>query len=569
MKDLYNKSALDQISSQSKMDKMVNIVPPGLWASIFGALLIIVGIIIWAFKGSIPSSTKGTGFYMNENGLTGQYANTSGMLLELRTKQGEYVEKGDVLATITADNQFMLEQIDQRIAYVQNITFESDFDTVTSDTEELAEIKRKAGSMTSEVETTKTELEVKKERLTELSGDVDEKRGDMVRYKETYYSTLALSNPDSEFRYNESEQDYENYRSAYESAKSKYMSSEENYYQQKKQFDSKYRHFVYEEATEEEQRVYDQDLANLQALADAAEDYSLLMEDAESDFDDANENLDNAREDYLEKLNEASGLSVENSIAYTEYTELLNAYNTLLSEYKALNNEISELEIKLIVDQFNELNEYEAYSQQFDNQKDVVLSRLKNERENILNEISKDSVIASTSGRIYRIDVEEGSGVSKGDKLMSIYTGDLNENCIVCYVNLKDDAKVKVGQDVHMSVAGMNINEYGYMYGTVEKVSNYVESFQTMMERVNNEQIVNQITEQGSVIEVICRITADPDSNTGYKWSNKKGDEHGLTVGDMIECQFITDQKKPIEVFIPYIIDKLDFKDVKSESEAE
>lgn len=565
MKNLYNKSALDNISSQSQLDKMVKIVSPGLWVSIVGAVLIITGLLVWGFKGSVPTSVTATGLYANEEGLYGQYANASGFLLELNVKPNQAVKKGDVLAVIAEDEEFRLDQIDKRIAYVENMTFESDFDSVTADTEELAEIKRKANMVNSDTQSTQASLDVKKQKLEELAADVDARREDMVRYKETYYATLALNNPDSELRYNEKEQDYENSRSLYENAKNSYLSSEENYYQQKKEFDAKYRHFVYEDATEAEQRAYDTDLANLQSVADIAEDYNILFEDAENEYDDANTNLDSAREEYMQKLNEASGLSVENSIAYNEYSELLNSYNTLLSEYKALNDEIGELEIRLIVSQFNDLRDYDAYNKQFENAKSAILSKLSVERENCLNDLVKDTVRASGDGFIYRIDVEKGAGINKGDKILTIYPQQSwADDTVSVYVAYTDSHTIDIGQEVHITPAGLNSNEYGYMYGTVRDWASYVESKETMMNSFNSLDLANQLTtDKGTVMRIEVELVKDPKTKSGYKWSTQKGGEEYLYNGDLVNCVIITDEKRPIDLFIPYLKDKLEFKDVK------
>ena len=569
MRDLYNKNALDNISSQTKLDKMVNIVPPGLWVSIIGAVIILAGLIVWGFKGSIPTSVSANGLYANEEGLFGHYANSSGFLLELDVKPEDYVKKGDTLAVIAEDENFHLQQIDERIAYVENMTFESDFDTVTIDTEELAEIKRKANTANSDTQSIQASLDVKKEQLAELGADVDAGRENMIRYKETYYATLALDNPDVELQYNESEQDYESSRSSYENAKNSYLSIEENYYQQKKQFDAKYRHFVYEEATEEEQRAYDAELANLQSLADTAEDYSVLLENAEEEYDDANINLDNVREEYMQKLNEASGLSVENSIAYNEYSELLSSYNTLLSEYRALNNEISELEIKLIVSQFNELRDYDAYNKQFDNQKSAVLSRLETERENCLNDIKKDTIKANIDGLVYRVDAELGSSINKGDKVITMYmTEGVQSNHVIAYVPFDNVTSLDLNQEVHITPTGLNSNEYGYMYGKVVDIKDYLESQESMMTTFNSAEMVNHFTSNGAVVRVEVELIKDPETTSGYKWSNPKGESKKLFNGDLMDCVFITNQKRPIDLFVPYVKDKLEFKGIKkSESE--
>lgn len=567
MNQLYNKSALDKVSAQNQLDKMVHLVPASIWVSILGAVLIITGLLIWAFKGSIPTSLEGVGIYMKEEGLKGQYANTSGMLLNINVKPGDYVKQGDEIATIVDNEYFDLSQIDERIAYVENMTFESDLDAITSDTEELAEIKRKANTPDSSEHSNQASLDMKRDKLTQLAGDIEDKRAEMLKYKETYYSTLALDDPVSEMKYNESESDYQTSRSAYETAKNSYLSSQDNYYEKKKKFDAQYRHFDYENATEEQQRVYDTDLADLQAVADEAEDFTILLEDAEENYDTANINLDAARENYLEKLNEASGFSVENTIAHNEYSELLNAYNTLLSEYRNLNNEIGELEINLIVSKFDKLNEYDGYCRQFDNQKNVVLSRLEKERESVLNDITKDTVYASNDGKIYRIDAEIGSAINKGDKLVSIFPDtEEDEISVMCYVPYTQITELSHGQEIHVTPTGLNSNEYGYAFGKIVKVSKYLESNQSMMNTLNNENLIKQLTEQGAVGVVQCSLDKDNDSKSGYLWSNPKGDKKGLTLGDMVNVVFITDTKRPIDVFIPYLKDKLDFEKDKEDT---
>ena len=567
MNQLYNKSALDKVSAQNQLDKMVHLVPASIWISILGAVLIITGLLIWAFKGSIPTSLEGVGIYMKEEGLKGQYANTSGMLLDIKVKAGDYVKQNDEIATIVDNEYFDLSQMDDRIAYVENITFESDLDTITSDTEELAEIKRKANMPDSSEHSTQASLDMKRDKLTQMAGDIEAKKEEMLRYKETYYSTLALDDPVSEMKYNESEADYQNSKSAYESAKSSYLSSQDNYYEMKKKFDAQYRHFDYENATEDQQRTYDTDLANLQAVADEAVDFSILLEDAEENYDTANINLDSARENYLEKLNEAAGINVENAIAHNEYSELLTAYNTLLSEYRNLNNEIGELEIQLIVDKFQKLNDYDGYCRQFDNQKNVILSRLEKERESILNDITKDTIYASDDGKIYRIDAEVGAAINKGDKIVSIFpdTGE-EEVSVMCYVPYTQISELASGQEIHVTPTGLNSNEYGYAFGKIIKISRHLESNQSMMNTLNNENLIKQLTEQGAVGVVQCSLDIDPKSKSGYRWSNPKGDKKGLVLGDMVNVVFITDTKRPIDVFIPYLKDKLDFEKDKEDT---
>lgn len=503
MRQLYDQATLDRISSQNKLDKMVRIVTPSAWISILGAAAIVGCLVVWGLKGSIPTKENGSGVYMNKEGLYGQYTNISGTLLELKVGAGDMVQKGDVLGMITSDEYFKLEQLDERIAGVENITFDSEFDVVTQDTKELAEIKREANKPNTEIQSIETNLDIKKQRFESLSTEVDSKKAEMLSYKQKYYETLALDDPTAELKYNESSQDLETNRSVFESMRNNYLSSEEDFYQQKKQFNAKYRHFDYDAASEEEQRQYDAEYEALQAAADTAEDYNYIMEDAQARYNSANEDLETARTDYLTQLGEAAKTKVENSIAYNEYSELLTAYNTLLSEYKTLSSEISELEIRLVVSRAQELADLDSYSNQFDNQKAAILSSLEADRQTCINEIRKESITANISGMIYRIDAEVGAGVTKGEKLVTIFpAGGKEQACVLCYVPYEKIPELEPGQAVHITPSGMNPNEYGYIFGTIVSINNFIESEESMMEKLNNQDLIRQMTAEGPVVAV-------------------------------------------------------------------
>ena len=48
---------------------------------------------------------------------------------------------------------------------------------------------------------------------------------------------------------------------------------------------------------------------------------------------------------------------------------------------------------------------------------------------------------------------------------------------------------------------------------------------------------------------------------SGYRWSSNRGSEIELSQGTMIDATVITEEKRPIDLLIPYIRHKLDFDD--------
>ena len=106
MSKMYNRNALNRIATRDQLDRAIVLISPSLWISIIGALLIIAGLCVWGFQGKLPTSIDTSGIYLDE------------------LKR--------------------IKDLDTRIGYVEDITFDSELDILTGDTEALAQIKLEA-----------------------------------------------------------------------------------------------------------------------------------------------------------------------------------------------------------------------------------------------------------------------------------------------------------------------------------------------------------------------------------------------------------------------------------------
>lgn len=541
---------------------MVTLVSPGIRISIAGALAIIAGLLIWAFKGAIPSSSDSSGIYMQQSAYAGQYAQKAGILSYYSVRAGDSVNAGDVVATLAdEDEYFKLQQMDMRISYVENITFDSDFDVVTSDTEPLAAIKLKLAKVGDEAYASEASLALKSGRLSELASTVNARKRDVLNYKEKYYKSLSTAEKDRELSYTEAESDYEAHSSLYEQAKNTYIGAVESYVASKKEFDERYKHYDPETATVDEIAAYDAAYGSLQAAANQAEDYKLLMEAEGVKLQAAEIALKAARKAYLEYLNEQSGIQADNTIAYTEYTEALSAYNTALNEYHTLRSQIDDLEVQSAVNSTAAENDETTLRQEFSNQKASILSNLNNQRDEILNLLDRGNLSASESGVVYHLDLTPGMQVTAGQQLLSVIPFDREEDTVVCYVPLSIARKLTVGMEAHIFPTSVNKHEYGYIEGTVQSVSDFVETLESMRKTLdNNDKLIEEFLKKGSVAEVRCSLVSDPETVSGYRWSSKKGGDVAISTNTLVNVTFITGEKRPIDIFIPYIKEKLEFK---------
>ena len=568
MKGVYNKEALNQIAAQDRLDRMIVLVSPGAWISIIGGFAIIGALIAWGFLGKLPASVETQGMYMNSDGVSHLYSEGTGFVTDVYVNDGDTVKTGDLIATLgTEDDYFEIRQLDTRIQYVENMTFDSELDEVTSDTEKMASIKMNAKSAGTTAKKTEANLELKKEKLADAEAKVKEKEELMLEYKEKFYATLAITDQQEQLAYTEANDDYSKHFSLYEQYKTTYISAQETYNLRKTEFDEKYASFDQTEATESELATYNAALADVEAAQAAAGDAKYFMEQEEEKLKSANSALDTARKAYLEYLNNISGTAATNTISSTEYSEALQDYETAKSQYKSLVDEIDNLELQAVLDQDDADLNVETYEQQFDNEKSIVLHDLNAQRDSLLNKTDKSEIVAASDGEIYDVTVSVGDAVNRGTEIAKVLDGDLENECVICYPVLTDVKKVKEGMEAHIYPTSVDREEYGHIEGYVSQVQNHVASNHDMLQQLGEESLVNQFMANGAVQEMRIVLEKDPNTQSGYKWSSNKGADVELSAGTMVTVTIITEDKRPIDVLIPYLKSKLNFEsDSKTDS---
>ncbi|MCR5475903.1 MAG: hypothetical protein K6F28_11980 [Lachnospiraceae bacterium] len=497
---------------------------------------------------------------MNSDGTVSIYSQRQGFLMDILVDEGQMVEEGDIIAKLgSEDDIFNLKQIDRRIRYVENMTYDSELDTVTSDTQEMAQIKLSARQSGDSKEKTEAELDLKKEKLQRAADELNEAEERMLQYKEKYYDTLNLTDERNTLAYQEANTDYDTHFNLYEQAKTSYINAKESYYALKAEFDSKYGEIDTTDLEEEALAAYEAALADLESARTKADDLEYFMEEEEKKLNVANETLEVVRKDYLEYLNTQSGNQAENTIASTEYSQALTEYNTQKSQYKALSDDVDELELQNILADGDSETSEENYRQQFDNKKSAVLSELNDQRERILNEASKNEVVATSAGKVYDIPLEVGEGVVPGNIVADLLTGDLGSMDAVCYVRLADAKKVELGMPAYVYPSTVNKQEYGHILAQVSSISSHVASTDDLLMQLGTDSLVKEFEAEGPVVEIRCRLRQDPTTKSGYAWSSHRGSEIKLNNGTEFTVTIVTEQKRPVDLLIPYIKDKLDF----------
>lgn len=406
MADLFRKTSLEKLSSPEQLDKMIVITPPSFWIALTGAGLIIVTALIWAIFGRLPVNVETQGIYVNNGGTYTVYSESAGIVEQISVKEGDIVEKGDVLAYLNSDDiQKKIEEFETRIANVEAITMESESDAVTADNKNLIDIKAQMLTVdqtllqneellklqtnniatqrqkTSDAEQTKQEAEAAYYNSLNIYGSTDEQ----LAYSEAQsnlanadsYLTAANSNLDqANISYNQASGQYQNTLNSYnkltaqEEALKKIVDEKqkamndtwlslgnegevdvnnlESYYAIEGMSESV---TAYVQAVENYNNCVTANQPVKEELQVYLDQYKLELDAAETAKKNYQEDVDyyNAQKDAAGKTYESAKTDYLNCIASIEWgqnnqAQLSNTYNLALSQYNSEKSKLESLE---------------------------------------------------------------------------------------------------------------------------------------------------------------------------------------------------------------------------------
>jgi len=167
-----------------------------------------------------------------------------------------------------------------------------------------------------------------------------------------------------------------------------------------------------------------------------------------------------------------------------------------------------------------------------------------------------ENVISPYDGEVLELKVSVGGNVSMGEPILSIQP-DARHLELVAYVLSSDAKEIKRGMEVQVSPSSIRREEYGFMKGEVEYVSDYPATPAALMRNFENESLAKVLSSAGAVTEVRVALRTDPNTPSGFEWSASKGPPIIITSGTICTVQIVTKQQQPIALVFPYIKKKL------------
>ncbi|MCF2149574.1 NHLP bacteriocin system secretion protein [Desmonostoc muscorum LEGE 12446] len=107
--NLFRKEALERASSPEELDQIMQVVSPKKWLPLIAVGSLVVTGLTWSFLGRIPITVTGTGIIVYPSTVTSFQSPIAGRLRTVNVRVGDFVNRGDVLATL--DQSELMKQL--------------------------------------------------------------------------------------------------------------------------------------------------------------------------------------------------------------------------------------------------------------------------------------------------------------------------------------------------------------------------------------------------------------------------------------------------------------------------
>lgn len=164
--------------------------------------------------------------------------------------------------------------------------------------------------------------------------------------------------------------------------------------------------------------------------------------------------------------------------------------------------------------------------------------------------VSASKILAPDDGIILEIDVKPGTFVTKGTPLAHLELKG-NRMQAVLYFSAGEGKRIRKGMQAHISPSVAAQEQYGYMKGTVWRVSDFPVSKYRVMYKLGTEMLAKMVMSDAAPIEVVVDLIPDPHTPSGYVWSSKRGPNMHIYSGTMCVGTVTVFRQSPISLVIP------------------
>ena len=223
----------------------------------------------------------------------------------------------------------------------------------------------------------------------------------------------------------------------------------------------------------------------------------------------------------------------------------------------------TDIELKNLINSLSVKN-IEAFQKKrkFENQVSELGQRII-VRKRELRELKKDlieqnNIKSNFTGKIIELNVAEGTVVHGGQQIAVIEKrSDTNNLRAVFFIPALQGKLVQNNMMAQVSPTNIKKQEFGFIKGKVNYVSEYPASYNAIMNIVVNEDLARSFVQNGAPIIVYATLLKNDNTFSKLQWSSSKGPTVHITSGTLCQVQVAVKKEKPISLVIPYLEAKL------------
>ena len=158
------------------------------------------------------------------------------------------------------------------------------------------------------------------------------------------------------------------------------------------------------------------------------------------------------------------------------------------------------------------------------------------------------TIFSDQVGTVTEVLVKSGDTITQGNDIIRVSPIANSGQVIVCYVQLSDAKKIERGMQVSVSLSSAESQTYGHMLARVTNIDSYVSSNKGMayVLGTDNNLAATFQKDGAAVVAVTCELYPDPDTASGYYWSNDKGAKLDVSNGSLVTAKVIVEEVRPI-----------------------
>jgi HlyD family secretion protein len=156
------------------------------------------------------------------------------------------------------------------------------------------------------------------------------------------------------------------------------------------------------------------------------------------------------------------------------------------------------------------------------------------------------------NGRVLEIAANVGDLISQGNRIVTLENIEEPIEAVI-YIPAGDGKKVRPGMRAQISPSTVKSEEYGFIIGKVDWVSDFPVTPEGLKKVLRNEQLVSDLTGQSAPIEVEVKLLENAETESGFEWSSSKGPPTKVFSGTVCSANVTVEKKRPISYVLPIV----------------